>query len=121
MGRAKKVSNSEPIRAVRPALTPEARENQLIFLATEEAERRIRDGTASSQLLCHYLKLGTEKNRLECEKIRAENELMAAKKAHLESAQRTEEMFAEAIKVFSKYRGHDEEEPDEEYIDDYEP
>lgn len=44
---------------------------------------------------------------------------MAAKKAHLESAQRTEEMFAEAIKVFSKYRGHDEE-AEEEYFDDYE-
>lgn len=120
MGRQKKVSETETIRAVRPALTPEARENQLIFLATELAEKQLREGTASSQVISHYLKLGTEKSRLECEKLKAENELMQAKKAHLESAQRTEEMFAEAIKVFSKYRGHDEEEPDEEYIDDYE-
>lgn len=120
MGRPKKVKETETLRAVRPALTPEARENQLIFLATELAEKQLREGTASSQVISHYLKLGTEKSRLECEKLKAENELMAAKKAHLEAAERSEAMFAEAIKVFSKYRGHDEEEDNEEYFDDYE-
>lgn len=49
----------------RPATTPEARENQLIALAMDEAERKIREGTASSQLICHFLKLGSEKERLE--------------------------------------------------------
>lgn len=120
MGRSKKGSSSEPLPPVRPALTPEARENQLIYLATEQAERQLRDGTASSQIICHFLKLGTEKARLENEKLKAENELMAAKKAHLESAQRTEEMFAKAIEAFSKYKGRSGEEDEEEYYDEYE-
>lgn len=117
MGRSKKPKETDPLPAMRPALSPEARENQLIFLATEQAERQLREGTASSQVLCHFLKLGTEKYRLEREKLKAENELMKAKKEHLESAQRTEELFTEAIKAFSKYRGHvSEDDTDEEEI-----
>lgn len=119
MGRAKKAPKTEPIRETRPALTPEAEENRLIYLATLQAERQLREGTASSQIVCHYLKLGTEKAKLECEKLRAENELLLAKKESLESAQRSEEMFAEAIRVFSKYRGHDEESDDEYDYTDY--
>lgn len=115
MGRSKEASEKDSLRPIRPALTPEARENQLIFLATEQAEKQLRDGTASSQIICHYLKLGTQKAKLECEKLKAENELLAAKKEHLESAKRTEEMFAEAIRVFSKYRGREEEGDDENY------
>lgn len=114
MGRPKKAKGTEPLPAMRPALTPEARENQLIYLATEQAEKQLREGTASSQVLCHFLKLGTEKYRLEREKLKAENELMIAKKAHLESAQRTEELFNEAIKAFSKYRGHSTESGEED-------
>lgn len=116
MGRPKKAKEIEPLPAMRPAITPEARENQLIFLATEQAEKQLREGTASSQVLCHFLKLGTEKYRLEREKLKAENELMIAKKMHLESAQRTEELFNEAIKAFSKYRGHSSE--SDEYTED---
>lgn len=116
MGRPQKANESDPLPPMRPALTPEARENQLIFLATEQAERQLREGTASSQVLCHFLKLGTEKYRLEREKLKAENELMKAKKEHLESAQRTEELFNEAIKAFSKYRGHASEDDEDEDV-----
>ena len=116
MGRPKKAKETNPLPAMRPALTPEARENQLIFLATEQAEKQLREGTASSQVLCHFLKRGTEKYRLEREKLKAENELMKAKKEHLESAQRTEELFNEAIKAFSKYRGHASEGEEDEDI-----
>ena len=64
-----KVSN----RKVRPALNPEARENQLIALAVDLVEQRLLDGTASSQETTHFLKLGSMKNQLEMEKLREEN------------------------------------------------
>lgn len=84
-----KVTQTSPpkkLRKPRPAMTPEARENQLIALAIDRVEQRIIDGTASSQELIHYLKLGSEKNQLEMEKLRKENELLTAKTSALESA-----------------------------------
>lgn len=93
----------------RPALTPEARENQLIALSMDEAERRIRDGTASSQLLTHFLKLGTAKAQLEIEKTKHENELLKAKTEALQTAKRVEELYDSAIKAMRTYSGHGEE------------
>ena len=61
--------SSEPKNKIRPALTPEARENQLVSLAINLAEQQLRDGTASSQVITHYLKLGSQKERLEREKL----------------------------------------------------
>ena len=65
-------------REMRPALTPEARENQLIYLATDLAEKQLREGTASSQVITHYLKLGSTKEKLEREKLAEENNLLRA-------------------------------------------
>ena len=97
-----------------PALDPEARENQLISLAVNLAEEKLRDGTASNQLIVHYLKLGSTKERLEKEKLEKENELLKAKTEALESAKKSEELYAEAIKAITRYSGHyDEEEYDE--------
>lgn len=90
----------------RPATTPEARENQLIALAMDEAERKIREGTASSQLICHFLKLGSEKERLEREKIERENKLLEAKVGALESAKSSEELYTRAINAMRRYSGN---------------
>lgn len=107
-----KVTQTSPpkkLRKPRPAMTPEARENQLISLAIDRVEQRIIDGTASSQELIHYLKLGSEKNQLEMEKLRKENELLTAKTNALEAAKNIEEMYAQVIAAMRSYNGVDEE------------
>ena len=108
-----KVSNDHS--KMRAALTPEARENQLIYLATELAEQQLRDGTASSQVITHYLKLGTAKERLEREILEENRKLLVAKTEALQSTKRMEELYTEAITAMRKYKGHgdDEDEPEE--------
>lgn len=92
----------------RPATTPEARENQLISSAIELAERQIREGTASSQVLTHFLKLGTTREKLEQEKISRENELLRAKSEALASAADMQEIYKDAIEAMRSYQGfHD--------------
>ena len=98
-------SNSNP-RKIRPALSPEARENQLIALAVDLVEKRLLDGSASSQETTHFLKLGSTKNRLEMEKLEEENRLLKARTEALQSQKRSEELFAEAIKAMQIYSGH---------------
>lgn len=89
-----------------PALTPEERDNQLITLATDLVEQRLRDGTASSQETTFYLKLGSQKERLEREILEKQKDLMVAKTAALQSSQRMEELFTEAMKAFKVYSGN---------------
>lgn len=101
-----KVTSTEPPRKVRPALTPEARENQMIALAVDLAEKQLLDGTASSQVMTHYLKLGTVKEQLEVERLKRENKLLEAKVEALQSQKRSEELFAEAIAAMRRYSGH---------------
>lgn len=95
----------------RPALSPEARENQLISLAVDLAEKQLQEGTASSQVITHYLKLGSTKERLEKEKLEEENKLLRAKTENLQSQKRVEELYSEAIKAMRNYNGQGE--PDE--------
>ena len=97
----------------RPALSPEARENQMIALAVDLAEQQLREGTASSQVITHYLKLGTTKAELEKEKLQLENELTKAKTESVKSMKRSEELMVEAIKAFRNYSGNGD--PDEYY------
>lgn len=92
-------------KPIRPALTPEARENQMIALAVNAAEEQLMNGTASSQVITHYLKLGSTKTRLENEKLQAENDLLKAKIEALNSQKRTEELYAEALKAMRDYSG----------------
>ena len=99
-----KSTNAEP-RKIRPALTPEARENQMIALAVDLVEQRLLDGTASSQETTHFLKLGSMKNRLEMEKLQEENRLLKARTEALQSAKRVEELYSEAIKAMRRYSG----------------
>lgn len=112
MGRAKKMIASDDIHKIRPALTPEAREKQLISLAVDLAERQLIDGTASAQVITHYLKLGTANARLEREKLEKENKLLEVKAKTLESAERVEELYTKAIKAMRDYSGNREVEDD---------
>ena len=94
------------MRKTRPALTPEAREQQLISKAVDLAERQIDEGTASSQIIVHFLKLGTEKAKLEREKLKQENLLTQAKIESLQSSAPVEELYAQAIDAMGGYSGH---------------
>lgn len=103
---AKKVnSDPKPTLRSRKALTPEGRETQLISLAVNCAEEQLKNKTASSQVIVHFLKLGTEKEKLEREKLRQENELLKAKTESVKSIQSSEELYKEALEAFSSYRG----------------
>lgn len=105
--------NTEKITRRRiPASSPEARENQLIALAEARAEEQLRNGTASSQVICHYLRLGSQREKLEREKLRSEVEMLAAKREALESAKRVEELYSEAMKAVRSYRGENTDEDD---------
>lgn len=109
--------SSEPRKPRRPpATTPEARENQLISAAVDLAEKQIREGTASSQVITHYLKLGTTRERLEQEKLARENKLLQARSDAIESAARVEELYKNAMDAFRGYAGQDDE---QELDDDY--
>lgn len=112
MARPKKVSSSgSSKRRLKPALTPEAREDQLIALAMDVVEERLLNGTASSQETTHFLKLGTTKAQLEKEKLAKENELLRAKTETLQSQKRSEEFYEKvinAIGIYSGARGPDE-------------
>jgi len=99
-------SQSRTTDRVRPALTPESRENQLIALSVDLAEKQLREGTASSQVITHFLKLGSTKNQLELEKIRHENALLEAKTQSLQSAKRVEELYENALNAMKDYSGH---------------
>lgn len=95
---------AEP-RKRRPATTPEARENQLVSLAVDLAEKQLRDGTASAQVITHYLKMGSTRETLEKERISLENQLTKAKTDQIASEANREELFAEAIKAMITYKG----------------
>ena len=114
MAKTKKTS-SNPSRKIRPALTPEARENQLISLAVDLVEQRLIDGTASSQETTHFLKLGSIKNRLEMEKLEEENRLLKAKTESIQSQKRVEELYAEALNAMRSYAGQAGDNNDNEY------
>lgn len=105
MKKAKAVTSSESSRKMRPALTPEARENQMISLAMDLAEQQLRDGTASSQLITEFVKRGSTKTRLEQEILEEQKELIEAKTKSLQSAQRIEELYANALDAMRNYSG----------------
>ena len=111
--------DTEDKNNMRPALTPEARENQLIYLATELAEQQLKDGTASSQVITHYLKLGSSKEKLEKEKLEKQKDLISAKTEALQSAKHIEELYEKAVAAMQRYSGHyDESEPEDEDEDE---
>jgi hypothetical protein len=102
----------------RPATTPEARENQLVAAAVDLAEQQIINGTASAQVLTHYLKLGSTREKLEQARIAHENELLRVKVEALESQKRVEELYKDALDAMRAYSGHEVVEVPDEYDDD---
>lgn len=105
MGRTKAVSSSELKRRMRPALTPEDRENQLIHLAVNLAEKQLMEGTASSQVITHYLKRGSSKERLEKEILEKQKALITAKTEEIESHKKSDELYAKALEAMRSYSG----------------
>lgn len=97
----------------RPATTDEGREKQLVSLAVDLAEKQLIDGSASSQVITHYLKLGSTRERLEQERLANENHMLRAKAEQLQSQQRVEELYAEALQAMRTYSGQEVDQGDD--------
>lgn len=102
-----------------PAMTPEDQEDQLISLAVDLAVKRLKEGTASNQLISEIIKLGTTKERLAKEKLQRENEMLRAKTEAIEASKRNGEMYAEALKAMREYAGVQAIEEDDDEYEDY--
>lgn len=115
----KKETTRNSSKKIRPATTPEARENQLIALAVDLAEKQLIEGTASSQVITHYLKLGSTKEKIEREILEKQKMLIEAKTENLQSSKRIEELYVNAINAMKNYsgQGHSLNEEDDEYED----
>lgn len=114
---ARRKTSDEPPRSPRPpATTPQARENQMVSLAYDLAEKRMEAGTASAQEVTHFLKLGSSRESLEQERLKNENALTQAKIEQLASQQRMEVLIGDALDAMRGYQGV---EAPEDY-DDYE-
>jgi len=96
-------SNAESPRP--PATNPVARENQLIAAAFDLAERQIRDGSATAQVITHFLKLATQREKLEQKRLEGENALLAAKVESIASSARVEELYKNALQAMKSYAG----------------
>lgn len=121
MARIKKTEKSVTIIDP-PAMTPEDQEDQLISLAVDLALQRLKDGTASNQLVSEILKLGTTKERLQKEKLKRENDMLRAKTEAIEAQKHTDEMYKKALDAMRTYAGlgrYYEDDEDEEYEEDY--
>lgn len=92
-------------RKPKTATSPAARENQVIAMAYDLAEKQIREGTASAQVITHFLKMGSEKEREEREMMREQKRLIAAKTDSLEHSKKMESLFTDALKAIKEYSG----------------
>ena len=99
----------------RPPLSPEARENLMISLAMDQAEEELRNGTASSQVVTHFLKLGSSKAELEREKLAMETDMLKAKTESLQSQKKMDELYMQAINAMKKYSGNGDDDDYEDY------
>lgn len=111
--KAEKPNESKTPR--RRALTPEARENQLISAAMNLAEQQILDGTASSQVITHFLKLGSTREKEERDRLREENKLLKAKTKALERAEETRVAYDQVLKAMLTYSGKADPDEDDEF------
>jgi hypothetical protein len=102
----------------RPAITEVNRENQLVSLAIDLAEKQLEEGTASSQVITHYLKLGSTREKLEQERLSRENELLNSKVELMASAKRVEELYAAALDAMRSYAGREVDQYDQEEYDE---
>lgn len=105
MARVKKTDQKDIQNDLRPGLTPESEENQMIYLANNLAKQQLMDGTASSQVITHFLKLGSTREKLEREKLEEENKLLRAKTEAMESSKEIKALYEEALKAMRTYNG----------------
>jgi hypothetical protein len=71
------------------------------------------DGTASAQVITHYLKLGSTRERLEQQRLAHENALLEAKREALLSQQRIEDGYKQVIVALRSYNGYGEDADDD--------
>jgi len=103
--RSKKKNTEKPKRRMPPATTPEGRENQLISYAMDLAEEQLRNGTASQQVISHFLKLGSTKEELEKQMMEHQKELLKARAEAINSNKKTEELYINAMNAMRSYSG----------------
>ncbi len=103
-------------RRIRPGLTVESREDQLVALAINLAEEQLLAGTASSQVISHFLKIGSTKERIEKEILKEQQQLIKAKTDALKSQKRVEELYAEALNAMRRYAGEEVEDVENEDV-----
>ena len=109
-----KASNVKGHRKMSPARTPESRENQMIALAVELAEKQLMEGTASSQVITHFLKLGSTKEKIEKEILIKQKDLITAKTEQIQSQKRIEELYADALNAMRRYSGNESDQDEED-------
>lgn len=112
VAKSRSKTSSESVKPSRPPLTPEAKESQMISLAHDLAEKQLREGTASSQVITHFLKMGSEKERLEREKLEEENRLLRAKTKAIDNEGEYRKLVEDAIDAIRGYRGRREDDGD---------
>jgi microsomal dipeptidase-like Zn-dependent dipeptidase len=118
-GRPRKDAALAPVVPIRKrATTPEVREQQLAAAAYDLAEQQINAGTASAQVITHFLKTGSQRERLEQVRMQNEIALMEAKREAMASAARVEELYLGALNAMRSYQGAPPLEVDSEVVDD---
>lgn len=115
MKKAKPSGSVNQPRQMRPALTPESRENQMISLAMDLAEKQLREGTASSQLITEFVKRGSTKAKLEKEMMAEQKELLTAKREALAAAAHVDELYQKALNAFRGYSGQEVDDDETDY------
>lgn len=111
------MGETRSVRRRPPARSPEERQNQMISLAYDLVEERLRNGTATSQETTQFIKMGSVREQVELERLRRENELLRAKTENLSNAQHIEDMYRGAIAAMRSYSGSGEEEEEDDYYD----
>ena len=99
-------AQQKAVRTRPPATTPEAREKQMIALAVDLAEKQLAAGTASSQVITHFLKLASSKEKLEKEILEQQKELIKAKTESIQSSKKLEAMYLDALNAMKTYSGN---------------
>lgn len=105
------MSNTKPkkgggARRRPPAPTPEVREQQMIGLAMDLAERQLREGTASPSVIAHFLKLGSSREEIEQRHIEKKVEHLDAQIDSIQSSAHAEELYKNALDAMRLYSGN---------------
>lgn len=112
--RSQPKQDDKPIKRRPPARTPDAEETQMVSMAYDLAKKQLADGTASSQVITHFLKLGSSRERLEKEMLVEQKALLNAKTESIQSSKRIEELYKEALNAMQSYSGRKVEERDDD-------